>query len=73
MSTTAKPTPSQLLVDINCRLRKAFDNDEAKILDWLRTTQPELMDLAPVELVALGKSETLLAHIIKCFPSQEPS
>ena len=73
--TMSKPTASQLLVDINHHLKLHFAGDEVKILDWLRTCNPLLQDLAPVELVALGKSEHLLAFIRNMLPLpavQEP-
>ena len=68
----AKPSNVQFLVSINHLLKVHFKDDQDKIIEWLRTPLPELKDLAPVELVATGQAESLLAFIMNTMQTTSP-
>jgi len=68
----AKPTNIQFLVSINHLLKVYFKDDQDKMINWLRTPLPELKDLAPVELIASGQAEAVLAFIMNTMQTTAP-
>ncbi len=67
METLFTPTTIDIVVSLHVHF-----NDIEKIDLWLRTKNPNLGDIAPLYMIAIGRAKKLLAFIESCKEGNLP-
>lgn len=61
-----------MLVEIVTKLCEFFEGNDAKVMEWLLTENPNLGDVTPVEMIMVDRGEKLLNFIKVSLAMNKP-